>query len=110
MARNVPCLGPRCNLGQGGTSLFRCTKKALKVTKRGPSIAFWCTYLNDECIGAKCQYASCDARAMSPQGLCLYVPERREDVRDIVDEAKKIEGEVQKLERHLKKLGLKDYF
>lgn len=111
MLQRTPCLGPRCALGPNGTSLFRCGKKALKPTIRGNKIVFWCTWLNDECIGAKCQYAYCEARAMTPEGYCTYKPsgEEGEARRDILTEVKKMEREVEKIRQHLKRQGLGDY-
>lgn len=111
MAQRNPCLGPRCALGPNGTSLFRCGKKALKPTIRGNKIVFWCTWLNDECIGARCQYAYCEARAMTPEGYCTYKPsgEEGETRRDILTEVKKMEKEVEKIRQHLKRQGLGDY-
>ena len=90
--------------------MFRCGKKALKPMIRGNKIVFWCTWLNDECIGAKCQYAYCEARALTPDGFCTIKAKGSEEKRaDIVVEAKKMEKEVKKIEHHLKKYGLKDY-
>ncbi len=103
------CLGPKCIYGPNGSSLFRCGKKALKPTVRGNKIVFWCTWLNDECIGARCQYAFCDARAMTPEGFCTYKPAAGEESRDIMTEVKKMEREVEKIRGHLKKRGLGDY-
>lgn len=107
MQKNV-CLGPKCIYGPNSSSLFRCGKKALKPTVRSAKIVFWCTWLNDECIGAKCQYAFCDARVMTPGGFCMYKTEMGES-RDILTEVKKLEREVEKIRSHLKKRGLEDY-
>ncbi|MFB6491131.1 MAG: hypothetical protein TU35_007835 [Thermoproteus sp. AZ2] len=110
VAAREPCLGPRCVYGPNGSSLFRCGKKALKPMIRGNKIVFWCTWLNDECIGPRCQYAYCEARALTPDGFCTIKTKGVEEKRpDILIEAKKMEGEVKKIEQHLKKYGLKDY-
>ena len=74
------CLGPRCVYGPNSSSLFRCGKKALKPTVKGNKIVFWCTWLNDECIGAKCQYAYCEARAMDAlQHLVDFIKRKKPD-------------------------------
>jgi len=104
------CLGGYCNLGEGGRSLFRCGKKALQFRRGGNKLVLWCTYLNDYCIGAKCQFAYCEARAMDSQGRCLYLGGVETKEVDIEEELKKIEAEALKLERHLRKLGIRDYF
>ncbi|MEM1734105.1 MAG: hypothetical protein QXF38_05945 [Pyrobaculum sp.] len=111
MAQRINCLGPRCAYGPNSTSLFRCGKKALKPTIRGNKIIFWCTWLNDECIGPRCQYAYCEARAMTPEGFCTYKPSGEEEGprRDILAEVKKMEKEVEKIRAHLKRQGLGDY-
>ncbi|MFN3804148.1 MAG: hypothetical protein ACK4SY_03735 [Pyrobaculum sp.] len=109
MAQRNLCLGPRCVYGPNGTSLFRCGKKALRPNIRGSKIVFWCTWLNDECIGARCQYAFCDARAMTPEGYCTYKAEGEEAKPDILAEVKKMEREVEKIRVHLKRRGLEDY-
>ncbi|MFN7106266.1 MAG: hypothetical protein ACK4M3_06775 [Pyrobaculum sp.] len=106
--RNL-CLGPRCVYGPNGTSLFRCGKKALRPNVRGSKIVFWCTWLNDECIGARCQYAFCDARVMTPEGYCTYKAGGEEAKPDILTEVKKMEREVEKIRLHLKRRGLEDY-
>lgn len=103
------CLGGYCNLGEGGRSLFRCSKKALQFRRASDRVIFWCTYLNDYCIGAKCQFAYCEARAMDSQGRCLYAAGSRGREVNLEEELKKIEAEASKLEKHLRKLGLKDY-
>jgi hypothetical protein len=104
------CAGPRCVLGPNSTSLFRCGKRSLKPVVRGSRILFWCAWLNDECIGVKCQFAYCEARSMTPEGLCARLAEggRAREV-DIVEEAKKLEREDEKLRAHLKRIGLGDY-
>lgn len=86
-------------------------EKALKPTIRGNKIIFWCTWLNDECIGPRCQYAYCEARAMTPEGFCTYKPSGEEEgpKRDILAEVKKMEKEVEKIRAHLKRQGLGDY-
>jgi len=102
------CKGPLCNFGPNGSSLFRCLKKALKPQLRGNRVVFWCTYLNDECIGIKCQYASCAANAAAADGTCTYVVKTEEPRRDILDEARKIEEEAKKLRSVLRRRGLDD--
>ncbi len=51
--------------------LFRCEKKALIIKLiNGKPIAH-CNWVNDTCIGYKCQYASCATRYLLPNGKCL---------------------------------------
>ena len=91
------CIGASCQY-------FICVKKALKFVK-GKAI---CGLTNDPCIGYRCQYASCSAHAMAPNGECT-LNQRDRNVRELADEAKKMEKDVSKIKSHLKKLGLDDY-
>ncbi|NPB00351.1 MAG: hypothetical protein GXO10_03155 [Crenarchaeota archaeon] len=99
------CEGPKC-------PEFRCLKRCLKIVRRGKDVQVICTLTNDVCIGAKCQFASCMARALTPDGKCLK--SRREEGErspemDIVREARKLEKDVEKVRSKLKKIGLEDY-
>jgi len=50
--------------------LFRCEKRALiKKLVDGKPQAF-CMWVNDTCIGYKCQYAMCAQRNLLPDGKC----------------------------------------
>ncbi len=97
------CEGPRC-------PDFRCLKKCLRIIRRGSNVQVICTLTNDQCIGARCQFASCMARALSPDGKCLKSKRHEEAPEiDIVKEAKKLEKDVEKVRAKLKKIGLEDY-
>ncbi|MFP3237031.1 MAG: hypothetical protein RXR10_06150, partial [Vulcanisaeta sp.] len=62
------------------------------------------------CIGYKCQYAVCDAHVMASDGRCLLDLRNMEiKERDIVKEAKQLDKQASVINKHLKKLGLKDY-
>ena len=51
--------------------LFRCAKRALIIKLVDGKPVAWCTWVNDYCIGYKCQYASCVNRYLLPDGRCL---------------------------------------
>jgi hypothetical protein len=91
------CIGASCQY-------FICVKKALRFIQ-GKAI---CGLTNDPCIGYKCQYAACSAHAMAPNGECT-LNMRDKEVKDVAEEAKKMEKDVSKIKSHLKKLGLDDY-
>lgn len=91
------CIGASCQY-------FICVKKALRFV-RGKAI---CSLTNDLCIGYKCQYASCSAHAMAPNGECT-LNQSDKNVKELTEEARKMEKDVSKLRSHLKKLGLNDY-
>jgi hypothetical protein len=93
-----------------GFEYFRCSKKALRVSRRGNSFMTQCTLFGGSCIGYKCQYAFCDAHVMAPSGECLLeLRNKAEEERDIVREARRLDQEASKINRHLRKLGMKDY-
>ena len=98
------CKGPAC-------PHFKCGKNFLRIVRRGTNAVVVCSLTNDQCIGARCQYAICTAHAMDPQGRCLLdlrSTEKEEEL-SIIEEAKKMDKEIAKIKHHLKKLGLKDY-
>jgi len=97
------CIGPAC-------PEFKCLKKALRLARRGSTVTAICALTGDPCIGHKCQFASCSAHALTPEGKCLkeaFVEAGPET--DIVKEAKKLEKETEKIKSMLKKIGLEDY-
>jgi hypothetical protein len=51
---------------------FRCERKpsALKIIKRRGQKAAWCTWVDDECDGAWCQFGFCKDRRMTDTGKC----------------------------------------
>ncbi|WP_054842855.1 hypothetical protein [Vulcanisaeta distributa] len=99
------CDGTWCNF-----QYFRCAKKALKIVRQGNRVVTQCTLFGGPCIGYKCQYAVCEAHVMAPDGRCLLDLRNMETKeRDIVEEAKKLDKQASVINKHLKKLGLKDY-
>jgi len=51
---------------------FRCEKKplALKVMQKGGKKTVWCTWIDEECDGAWCQFSKCLERRMTDDGKC----------------------------------------
>ena len=70
MAAAKPCT-PRCKY-------FRCGKKALRFGRGRP----WCTWINEPCDPANCNYAMCVRRQLVEGGICGLTIKRRtkEDV------------------------------
>ena len=98
-----PCEGPKC-------PHFKCLKKALRIVRRSSLVTVICSLTNDQCIGAKCQFAVCDAHAMSADGKCMFEFRKREEKEiDIVEEAKKMERELSRIKSRFRKIGLEDY-
>lgn len=91
------CIGPSCQY-------FICVKKALKIVK-GRAI---CSLTNDPCIGYKCQYAGCSAHAMAPNGECT-LNRADKNIRELDEEARRMDKDLSKIKSRLKKLGLEDY-
>jgi len=99
------CDGTWCNF-----QYLRCAKKALKIVRQGNKVITQCTLFGGACIGYKCQYAVCDAHVMASDGRCLLDLRNMEiKERDIVKEAKQLDKQASVINKHLKKLGLKDY-
>jgi len=72
----------------------------------------YCRWIGDECIGGSCQYASCAAKALLPDGTCLYAKERRgagEGERDIEALEKELEMEERELSRVERLMRRKGY-
>ncbi len=44
-------------------------------------VVAYCSWAGDQCIVAACQYASCVAKNMLPDGRCLYALREREQKR-----------------------------
>lgn len=53
--------------------LFRCSKRALFINLINGRSTPYCNWVNDTCIGYKCQYATCVSRYLLPDGKCLTV-------------------------------------
>lgn len=89
---------------------FECLKGALIYRRRGNRIVAFCTWIGDECIGYKCQFASCKRHALLPDGTCKLKLEKVQPRRSsrefsIEEEAIKEEQLYGKLRSKLKKLG-----
>lgn len=102
-------------------SNFRCLKKALIFVSpsgrifspKGASryrgrLTAWCSWANDACQGAKCQYANCIKRALLPDGRCALKVGTKGKVRSIEEEAKDLEHEYLRLRPILRKLKIED--
>lgn len=53
--------------------LFRCARRALVLKLVDGKPVAYCTWVNDNCIGYKCQYSSCFQKYLLPDGKCLAV-------------------------------------
>ncbi len=84
---------------------FICLKKALRIIRRGKNVVAWCTWVNDFCQGGKCKFAGCKAHALLPDGTCGIEMRKEVKVKDIVEEAMKMDKEAMKIKDKLKKLG-----
>lgn len=51
---------------------FRCDKQpsSYKVVRKGSQKVAWCTWIDEECDGAWCQFAKCQERRMLDNGTC----------------------------------------
>ena len=58
--------------------LFRCAKNALMLKLENGKVVAYCSWVGDNCIVASCQYASCAAKNMLPDGRCLHALRGRE--------------------------------
>jgi len=94
--------------------LFRCLNRSLVTVRRVvhgrvQHIAM-CRWIGDQCIGGTCQYASCAAKALLPDGTCLYAKEGRapreeEAEREIEKELSREEREMSRIERMMRRRG-----
>ena len=86
---------------------FYCIKKALVIRRGRSGLEAWCAWINDTCIGYKCQYSTCNRRALLPDGTCALLSKRKKErVVPIEEEAKRLEAEYSKLRGKLKRLGI----
>ncbi len=51
--------------------LFKCSKRTLIINLINGKPTTYCNWVNDNCIGYKCQYAMCVTRYLLPDGKCL---------------------------------------
>jgi len=86
---------------------FYCTKRALTIRRKGNRIIAFCSWIGDECIGYKCQYATCSRHALIlPDGLCkLKMRKQRKRETSIEEEATKLEPQFRSLRQKLRKLS-----
>lgn len=51
---------------------FRCERRpsALKSMQKGNKRTIWCTWIDEECDGAWCQFSKCMERRMTEDGKC----------------------------------------
>ncbi len=50
---------------------FRCSKRMLKIIKKGSEKQYYCTMDDFDCIGSMCRYATCNEKKLSDNGKCL---------------------------------------
>ncbi len=108
--RPMPLPDGRCN---PLCPYFRCLNNALTIVRRpshGRMIRVaYCRWIGDECIGGSCQYASCAAKALLPDGTCLFAKEKESGketrLEDLEKELMKEEEEMSKVERLMKRRG-----
>ncbi len=89
---------------------FECLKNALIYRRRGRRVIAFCTWTGEECIGYRCQFASCKRHALLPDGTCKLKlekvqPKRQKQSFSIEEEALREEQLYGKLRSKLKKLG-----
>lgn len=100
-------IGDRCN---AACPLFRCGKRALMVRLVDGKPSPWCTWVNDTCIGYRCQYASCHWKRLLPEGRCLAaseVKEQRREGDEFLRELEKVNVEDSTIKSLLHRRGLR---
>jgi len=107
--RPMPLPDGRCN---PLCPYFRCLNNALTIVRK-PShgrmmrVAY-CRWIGDECIGGSCQYASCAAKALLPDGTCLFAKEKESKetkLDDLEKELEREEEEMSRVERLMRRRG-----
>lgn len=106
---------------------FRCAKKALIIKRADQlfngikhletqkriygitvgNLVYFCTWVNDVCIGYRCNYAICEKRAFTQNGLCGLGQRPITKFQDIEQLAKQQDKEISRAAALLKKKGLK---
>ncbi|MGB9730022.1 MAG: hypothetical protein ACP5GU_04890 [Thermoprotei archaeon] len=106
---------------------FKCAKKALIIKRPEQlfngakyaetqkkmygqligNLVYFCTWANDVCIGYRCNYAICEKRAFTPNGLCGLGQRPVTKFQDIEQIAKHQDREISRATSLLKKKGLK---
>jgi len=64
---------------------FRCEKKpfALKIVQKGNRKTVWCTWIDEDCDGAWCQFSKCLERRMTEDGKCKPPAQKPKPVVDV---------------------------
>lgn len=79
---------------------------SLKLVSRRGQRLLWCRMVDDECDGPWCQYASCDSRRMTSEGLCRSPVKHVDDLDEDVYVEKFVDpASIPK--KYAKKLGVK---
>ena len=57
---------------------FKCIKQppALKILQKGGKKTVWCTWIDEECDGAWCQFSKCIERRMQDDGTCKPIAKK----------------------------------
>ena len=113
----------RCN---PGCRFFRCAKNALTIKPvrafpnggemlrrqremygEMPPVILYCNWVNDVCIGYRCNYATCAKNAILPDGSCGLTARRmrRKRRRSLEQEALAEEEEFEEIEAMLRRKG-----
>jgi hypothetical protein len=80
-------LGKNCN---PLCPFFRCSKRVLvlvnRVVKGHVQKVAMCRWIGDQCLGARCQFAFCERKALLPDGSCAFAVRFREGGEDFLKE------------------------
>ena len=97
---------PNGNMCSATCPLFRCAKKSLMVKLVDGKPKAFCIWVNDMCIGYRCQYALCFNRYLLPDGKCSAVTRSTAPKEDMFMEELKKSAEDKDLEIILSRKGL----
>ncbi len=107
MQKNDVSCSPHCPF-----RAFTCYRNAIVYRRTRRGVEAFCTWIGDNCIGPKCQFAGCARHALMPDGTCKLKlealrPRRGEEEEfSIEEEAKALDQQVySKIKDKLKKLG-----
>ncbi len=83
-------LGDKCN---PLCPFFKCSKNALvivnKVVRGHVQKSAMCRWIGDQCLGASCQFAYCERRALLPDGRCAFAVKFKESGDEFLKEVEK---------------------
>jgi len=97
-------VGDRCS---PTCPLFVCTKKCLMVKLESGKPVAYCLWANDKCIGASCQYASCRAHSLLPDGRCAHALRRsRREEPSFEEEVMRVEARASSVRSLISRRGL----